>query len=136
MPDGTAVHYKTDVFRRIMWYSYDKENANKIVTLTVDQVKETIAANRKGSKIKFAEKVEKKEPTLDEIGFKNVVGEESLTRFEDKNRNRNNNQRRPFRRPENRQDSKPDNRNERPEKRLQRPNRPDNKPSGPENKEQ
>ncbi len=96
--DGIAHHFKTDVFRRIMWYAYGKENGNKIVTLSVDRVKETIAANKKGSKSKLIEEFDKKEPA-ETIGFKNVIGEDSITRFEEKRKGKDNNRRKFIKKP-------------------------------------
>ncbi len=42
---GPGIHHKTDVFRRIMWYSY--KNSSELFILTVDSVKEIIAKNKK-----------------------------------------------------------------------------------------
>lgn len=81
---GSLFHQKTDVFRRLMWYAYKKESASEFVLLTVDKVKEIIAQNRSGQKseeIKETVIAAKEQDTLD---YENVVGQESLTRFEDK----------------------------------------------------
>lgn len=92
--DGDARHIKTDVHKRMMWYVYSTATGNNIVQLSVDKVKEIISANKKGKEV-FEIKdesivVEKTES----VGFENVVGQESLTRFDDKikrpNKNRNN----------------------------------------------
>ena len=46
---GEAFHQKTDIFKRIMWYSYVDDPA-VFIALTVDKVKEIIALNKTGKK--------------------------------------------------------------------------------------
>ncbi len=79
---GDAYHVKTDVFKRLMWYAYPGEGA--LVVLSPDQVKKIQAMNKSGSLPRdlkeFAYEVEKEV----EIGFENVVGQDSLNRFENK----------------------------------------------------
>ena len=45
---GSAIHQKSDVFKRIMWYAYQNDQ-NNMMALSVDRVKEIIAENRKGN---------------------------------------------------------------------------------------
>ena len=84
--DGTAYHQKTDVFRRLMWYSFSKDEGSVFIALSVERVKEIIEANKKGVK----PKIEAEEPKAsnkvvkEELDFKNVVGQESITRFDEK----------------------------------------------------
>ncbi|MEY3085106.1 MAG: hypothetical protein RL037_1286 [Bacteroidota bacterium] len=94
---GDAYHFKTDVFKRIMWFGYQGETG--LIALTPERVKEIAKLNREGKRPKdlneFVEKVEKEV----EIGYSNVVGQDSLNRFEksftkrpnNKNRNKKNN---------------------------------------------
>ncbi len=94
---GDAYHFKTDVFKRIMWFGYQGETG--LIALTPERVKEIAKLNREGKRPKelneFVEKVEKEV----EIGYSNVVGQDSLNRFEksftkrpnNKNRNKNKN---------------------------------------------
>lgn len=99
--DGTWYHFKTDVFKRLMWYSAGRENAGNIVTLTVDQVKEVQAQNKKGQRVK---KLDDQTPVLavpKENGYENVIGEDSITRFDDKNK-KSNRKKRKNRKPGNR----------------------------------
>jgi len=96
--NGTYYHFKTDVFKRLMWYSAGRENAGNIVTLTVDKVKEIIALNKQGKKVK---KMDDQVPVVSdskEIGYENVIGEESITRFDEKS-NKPNRKRKKGRRP-------------------------------------
>lgn len=88
---GDAFHFKTDVFKRLMWYGYQGENG--LIALTPERVKEIVKLNKEGIKpkdLKDFEIVEKKEV---EVGYSNVVGQDSLNRFEknftkSKNQNR------------------------------------------------
>jgi cell fate regulator YaaT (PSP1 superfamily) len=67
---GDAFHQKSDVFRKIMWYAY-AEDANNMMAITTDKVKEIIEMNRRG---KFPAELEsyasQKEvkSTMDEAG--------------------------------------------------------------------
>ena len=88
---GKAFHQKTDIFRRMMWYSYTEEPDN-FIPLPIDRVKEVMEMNKNGIKPEeLAEKITVvKEKKLD---FENVVGQDSLTRF-DKKKSKNKNHRR------------------------------------------
>lgn len=82
---GLVFHQKTDVLKRLMWYSSKKEMPSEIVCLSVDQVKEIIEKNKKGEKVKKLESIENINiaPIID-YQYKNAVDEKILTRFEDK----------------------------------------------------
>ena len=88
---GDAFHFKTDVFKRLMWYGYQGENG--LIALTPERVKEIVKLNKEGVKpkdLKDFEIVEQKEV---EVGYSNVVGQDSVNRFEknftkSKNQNR------------------------------------------------
>ena len=95
---GTAVCQKTDIFKGHLWYAYEGEwmNWHKI---TKDQANEIIELNRKREKITSLEEyaLELIEDTKTE--FENVVGQDSLTRFDNPNRkNKRKNNRRNKRR--------------------------------------
>jgi len=92
---GIARHQKTDIFKKLMWFSY--ANQEDWIPLKVDRVKEIMAMNKKGEKpvnLKD-EAVELKTTAIVEKvhDYENVVGQDSLTRLDDKSRNRNNNNR-------------------------------------------
>lgn len=86
--NGPARLQKTDIFKKIMWFSY--ANQEEWIPLKVARVREIIAMNRKGDKpanlnddavvLKPAAVVEK---TPD---YENVVGQDSLTRLDDRNK--------------------------------------------------
>lgn len=85
LANGRARHIKTDVFRRLMWYIVDSDSASSFIPMDVDRVKEVIAQNKKGAKpeITFEDKNELKKAESPE--YENVVGQDSLTRFDNKN---------------------------------------------------
>ena len=95
---GTAVCQKTDIFKGHMWYAYEGEWANWH-KITTEQANEIIALNKKNKKIASLEEYASDlvEDTKNE--FENVVGQDSLTRFDSpkrqkkrkNNKNRNNN---------------------------------------------
>jgi hypothetical protein len=79
--DGTAYHQKTDIFKRIMWYSFDKHYAVNMVQIPIDRVKEIIRINKKGTKVD--QLVNKKEEIAQKVlDYENVVGQDSLNRFD------------------------------------------------------
>jgi cell fate regulator YaaT (PSP1 superfamily) len=77
---GEAVYQKSDIFKKIMWYSYVGDESN-MHAIPVNKVKSILKANSKG---KLPEKIEdyayKSEQKTD---FENVVGQDDLTRFDD-----------------------------------------------------
>src|SRR3990172_5494360 len=82
---GLIFHQKTDVFKRLMWYSSRKDMPSEIICLSVDQVIEIMEKNKRGEKVKKLESVENINiaPIID-YQYQNAVDEQSLTRFEDK----------------------------------------------------
>ncbi len=84
--DGTYYHLKTDVFKRLMWYGSDRESGGKMVTLSVDKVKEMLELNKKNQRVRKIDDEAVAQPETTDIGYQNVLGQESLTRFDDKNR--------------------------------------------------
>jgi len=79
---GVAIHQKTDVFKRLMWYGMESERGHVITCLPVNQVKEIISMNQRGE---IPEKLMGIEETsiASVIEYQNAAGLESLTRFED-----------------------------------------------------
>jgi len=103
---GDAFLQKTDIFKRMLWFSYRSE-PGVFIPLTIEAVKSILEDNAKGElpealipSVKFNEKIA---VTAAEPNFENVVGQDSLTRFDRKGGknqkgqrqgNRNQNQRR------------------------------------------
>ena len=89
---GTAYYVKADVFKEIMWYSYEDEPGG-LHPVPVDDVHKVIAMNKRNKYPEtledFAEKKEEESQS-----FENVIGHDDLDRFDKKkptgNRSRNN----------------------------------------------
>lgn len=104
--DATYYHFKTDVFKRLMTYSSDKTMAANLVTISVDRAKEVIAANRRGEKVESLVDAAAETTAAPEADYTNVVGQDSLTRFDhakNKRRSQNRNRRDRRRNNDNRQ---------------------------------
>ena len=79
---GPAFHVKTDVFRRIMWYSFDKDSAMNMTPVPVERVREVVEMNKRGVKANVL--MEADTEIVVQPDFENVVGQDSLTRFQEK----------------------------------------------------
>ena len=80
---GIAYHVKTDVFRKMMWYAYPGES--ELYSMSPDRVKEIIEINKTGKKPNnLADYEIQKELVNEEVGYSNVVGQDSVSRFESK----------------------------------------------------
>jgi len=83
---GEAFHQKTDIFKGVMWFSY-KHEPDVFIPMKADQVKAVIAKNEKGEKpedLVAAIINQKVKSEVIEHTFENVVGQDSLTRFDKK----------------------------------------------------
>ncbi len=78
--DGTMYYVKTDVFKKVLWYSYSKEGIVNLTPIEAKRVREIIQQNKKGEKPKITNKLN----IPKEVDFLEVVGQESLTRFDNK----------------------------------------------------
>jgi cell fate regulator YaaT (PSP1 superfamily) len=88
---GTAICHKTDIFKRFLWYGYEKQGMNWH-KISVDNANEIIALNKKGIKVSSLEEFVVEEHISETKIFENVVGQDSLTRF-DKPKSKNNRKR-------------------------------------------
>ena len=80
---GVAVHIKTDVFKRQMWYATEGEMG--LIALDPDKVKEVIKLNKDGKTPKDLKDftiLKESNVKSDEPSYENVVGQDSLNRFE------------------------------------------------------
>nr|WP_321234041.1 regulatory iron-sulfur-containing complex subunit RicT [uncultured Psychroserpens sp.] len=89
---GKAVCQKTDIFRGHMWYAYEGEwmNWHK---LTTSQANEIIEKNKRKEKVASLEEYASELIEDTKTEFENVVGQDSLTRFDSpkrKKKRRNN----------------------------------------------
>lgn len=83
---GTAVCQKTDIFKGHLWYAYEGEWMNWHV-LTTDQVSEIIDKNKAKQKVASLEEYAAELIQDTKTDFENVVGQDSLTRFDSPKRN-------------------------------------------------
>jgi len=116
---GTAICQKTDIFNRILWYGYEKQGMNWH-KISVDKANEIIALNRRGEKVSCLEDFEEEEERISESKiFENVVGQDSLTRFDkpkSKNNQKRNNQNKGKNKNRNQTTNKKPNQNRKPKK--------------------
>lgn len=123
--DGNYHLVKSDIFRKIMWFSPDQQSSAIMIPVGVDRVRKIMAMNRRGEKIDRLEDLTLvQDTTPEEPQILNVVGEESITRFDPtrsgnndrrgsgRNNNRSNNDRRGN---ENRNNERQNNSSARPE---------------------
>jgi len=78
---GDASFVKMDIFKNLLWYTY-KENRSKWFKLTLEQVQEIIALNKNQEKVASLEDYELELIQEIKADFENVVGQDSLTRFD------------------------------------------------------
>ena len=92
---GDAEFVKMDIFKKLIWYTY-KENRSKWYKLSLEQVQEIIDLNNKNEVSIPLEDYESDIEEVVTVDFENVVGQDSLTRFDTpkKNRRRNRNKKR------------------------------------------
>ncbi len=137
---GRARYVKRDILQGTMLYTMEVNNLKTYITLPIERVKEIQAMNKAGEQ---PEKLLIVDETLitENLGYKNVIGEESLTRFDNlkskkqKPRRKKNNNRKK-RNPQNKQEGNnkqtstqktvPKKKNNR----RKRPNKPANKQGG------
>jgi len=78
---GTGRHIKTEVFKQLMWYSYEGDDFN-MIAIPLDKVKDLISLNANG---KMPDKLEdfaqSKEAKAD---FENAADQFELNRFDGK----------------------------------------------------
>jgi len=80
---GEAFFQKTDIYRGIYWYSLNHPSATNLIAVSVERVKEIIHLNRKSiipeNLVEFIET-----PITGTEDYADVIGQDSLTRFEEK----------------------------------------------------
>lgn len=97
---GTAVCQKIDIFKGILWYAYEGEWMNWH-QLTTQKANEIIAINKDNKKVAGLEAYAIEVVAAEETVYNNVVGQDSLTRFDKpkstKKRSKNKRKRKPQR---------------------------------------
>jgi len=77
---GEATHQKSDVFKKVMWYSYMSDQSN-LMALTLDNVQKIIDDNRKGLYPKMLEDYAIKQERKADYGT-TAIEEEDIHRFD------------------------------------------------------
>jgi len=93
---GDARLQKTDIFKKLMWFSYPKED--NWIAVPIKQVREIQQLNRDGQLVAdLGESKEAEASMVKAFDYENVVGQDSLTRLDERatNRNKKNNRNKP-----------------------------------------
>jgi cell fate regulator YaaT (PSP1 superfamily) len=123
---GDARLQKTDIFKKIMWFSYPREE--NWVPVPIHKVKEIQQKNKEGiTPADLGELVEVETKQVKVLDYENVVGQDSLTRLDERRNSNNNNKK------------KNKNKSRNPNQNSQQPNQPrpanvvqNNRPPRPE----
>ncbi|NQY27874.1 MAG: hypothetical protein HRT69_00210 [Flavobacteriaceae bacterium] len=117
---GNAVSQKTDIFKGMIWYAYEGEWTNWFMITTKD-ANEIIAENKKGNIVDNLEDYASELIEEVTVDFENVVGQDSLTRFDKPKQKKS---RKPHQKkdPQKRTDNK-----DNPNKKREHSNKPQNK---------
>lgn len=86
---GKAYFQKMDIFKEILWYSLPDKN-NEWIPVSLEDVKRVMAMNEKGEKPESLGDYNAQKPSADTVTYENVVGQDELTRFDNKGGNRRN----------------------------------------------
>ena len=78
--DGEYYHFKTDIFKREITYSTSKEFPANLVTISASRAFEVISMNKRGNKPQSLNNVSSVKENKKE--FTDVVGQDSVTRFD------------------------------------------------------
>jgi len=115
----TLLLLKWTFLRGLLWYTY-KENRAKWFKLTLEQVQEIISLNKNNEVVQSLEEYEADILEVAKVEFENVVGQDSLTRFDAPKRKKKRNNRNKSKKPSNQQNksartqSKPNQRRKKP----------------------
>ncbi|WP_419802235.1 PSP1 domain-containing protein [Mucilaginibacter sp.] len=87
---GDARLQKTDIFKKLMWFSYPKEE--NWVAVPIKHVREIQAINKSGETVPDLGESKEPEIAVKAFDYENVVGQDSLTRLDERaTRNKRNN---------------------------------------------
>jgi cell fate regulator YaaT (PSP1 superfamily) len=87
---GDARLQKTDIFKKLMWFSYPMEDT--WIPLEIDRVKEIQEMNKQGVFPEdLGESKEVESQPVKVLDYENVVGQDSLTRLDERNKKRKKN---------------------------------------------
>ncbi len=78
--DGPAYYQKTDIYRGLFWYGYEKENASNLIPVPVERVRDVIELNKKGKKVRSLLEAGYGKPR--KLDFQNDIVRDDVTRFD------------------------------------------------------
>ncbi|MCB0820623.1 MAG: hypothetical protein KDC13_08370, partial [Bacteroidetes bacterium] len=78
---GIAFHQKTDIIKGLMYYSYTDDPGN-FIAIGTDRVRYIISKNQAGEKPEALVSEKEVVKTVKQPDYENVVGQDSLTRFD------------------------------------------------------
>ncbi len=84
--DGIARYIKIDVYKKLIWYSIKSENHESVISVQTSRVFEIIEMNKKGEKPENLKEEGFSSPQIK--GYKDLAGQESITRFDKKTKKR------------------------------------------------
>ena len=84
---GKAYHLKTDVYKKMMWYSFDQNSAVNLTAVPVERVQQIIEKNKEGE---IVEELIKKDDLFSSTGaeYTDILSNESLHKFDHKKKKR------------------------------------------------
>jgi len=98
--NGIYQFQKSDIFKRLFWYSQVGDYSGNFIAIPVDRVKEIIRANQQGKKVARLIQDFESKPVVEKLGFEDGSDKDSLTRFDDPKhsggKRKGNNRRRKF----------------------------------------
>ena len=78
---GTAFHQKSDIFRGMMWYSYE-DSPSEFIPMKVDRVREVLRLNEDGKPVDDLKEYSYVTPETSDRDFENVIGQDDVARFD------------------------------------------------------
>ena len=98
--DNTYYHFKTDVFKGMISYSTSANFGANVVTISSKRAKEIIAMNKRGTKPDTLNEQIENDTKQAPVDYENVVGQDSLTRFDTQKKRPNHKNKKPNNRPQ------------------------------------
>lgn len=84
---GEFFHFKSDIFKRVLWY-INRKDRMQFVAVDSIRVKEVIQMNKEGVIPEILVKTVYEDVVDKELDYMNVVGQDDLTRFDNKKKKR------------------------------------------------
>ncbi len=81
--EGTLFYKKTDILKKIMYYGYAKDNNANMIPISIEKVKEIVAMNKEGEKVKRVI-TEKEVLVREKNDYSHSLTEDDLHRFDNK----------------------------------------------------